>query len=429
MKDIRKSPYYAQVQAGIQKLKIRGYQKKWLLDESRLRMALKARQTGFSYVLGLDAAISALLRGKNQLLGSASYDQSLVMLNYARNFLINDFGITLVADSEGKLELPNGRVIIAMPANYRTIQGFNGDVYFDEFAWNPHDKKIWRALIPSITAVGGHVSVVSTPYAKKGKFYELWSKENSYSKHIVDIYEALKDGLLPEGQTAEQFIKELQDALDDPEFFPSAYECQFIDDLESYLPFSLLEPLMQLDQVETHGQSLWLGVDVGRHKDIFDITAVGESPEGNKKEIRFNMGFHNLDYDKQKAMIIDLFRKHNIYHCTIDRTGIGDNLFESLKKLFPGKVTGVWFSAGIKEKMSIHLKNMLQREELLLLKDRTCAHHYSSIKRTATEKGFKYDTERNSEHGHADKYWSVALALWTLNKTRKMMRSRFVRTA
>ena len=427
MIDVRKSPYFSQVQAGMKKLDIRPYQMKWLLDESRRRMALKSRQIGFSWLFGLEAVIGGLLRGNDQLLCSASQDQSEIMLSYARVFL-KIFGITPVKDSTDTIVLPNGRCIYAMPANYRTIQGFAGDVYFDEFAWNPHDKQIWRAVIPAITACQGRVSIASTPFAKKGKFYELWEKDNKYSKHIVDIYQAIKDGLPTFGMSMEDFIQDLKDTLEDDDFFPSAFECQFVDDMESYLQFSLLEPLMKLDPIEDHGQGIWLGVDVGRHHDIFDVTAIGENPEGGK-EVRFNMGFKNLDYDKQKAMIIDLFRKHTVYHCTVDRTGIGDPLYESLKKLFPGRVTGVWFGAGVKEKMSINLKNMLQRAELLLLKDRVCGYHYSAIKRTATEKGFKYDTERNSEHGHADKYWSLALAIWIMARTRKKMRSRFIRTA
>jgi len=67
--------------------------------------------------------------------------------------------------------------------------------------------------------------------------------------------------------------------------FHHSYECQFIDDQNSYVPLSLVEPLMKLYENEENGQNLWLGIDVGRHRDVTDITAIGEDKKG-KKEVR-----------------------------------------------------------------------------------------------------------------------------------------------
>lgn len=413
------------VKTGLKKLNIRKYQMAWLTDPSRMRIALKSRQIGFSWTFALEAVVTALTKNRNQLLGSASQDQSEVMIAYAVDFL-ELFGVEPISKSASKIVLPNGKYLKALPKNWRTIQGFAGDVYFDEFAWNADDVWIWRALIPAVTAVGGRVSVASTPFAKRGKFYDLWSKENKYSKHEIDIYCALADGMDKNGKTVDDFIQELKDLLDDPEFFPSAYECKFIDDKNSYIPLSLIESLMKLDQNENDGQKIWLGIDIGRHHDITDITAIGEGKSG-RKEVRFNIALKKMSYDDQKKFILKLFRKHYIYKCYIDRTGLGDNLFENIRDVYPNKVFGVWFSAKSKEKMAKNLKRMLEKGDIDLLKDRECALHYSAIKRIATERGFKYDTEkggRKKEYGHADKFWSLALAGYVFYKKKRKMKTK-----
>lgn len=413
-----------QIREALPKFKFRDYQKSWLTDNSRFRIALKSRQIGFSYVFAAEGLLNALLNNKNQLFASASQDQSEIMISYASEFC-EMLGIKPFNQSTNIIELPNGTYLKALPKNYRTIQGFTGDVYFDEFAWNTDDKKIWRVLIPSITAVGGKVSVASTPYAKRGRFYDLWTNNKHYSKHKISIYDAVQAGLDTKGKTPEQFVNELKIALDDPEFFPSAYECMFIDDSDSYVPFSLIEPLQILDPDEKHGQCLWLGIDIGRKKHITSITAIGENETSKNKQVRFIINLKNTSYDDQLACILNLFRNHYIYKAFFDRTGLGDNLYESVKKRHPSKCYGIHFNMNNKEQMAKNLKMMLEREQLELLKDREAASHYASIKRIAAEKGFRYDTENDAEH-HGDMFWSLGLGLYPFLKNQKKVTSRFI---
>jgi phage FluMu gp28-like protein len=406
------------------KLNLRRYQYAFLTDQSRFRIVNKARQIGFSWLIAFEGVSRAITLGRNQLFASASEEQSIIILDYAREHL-QLLGIVPIQDSTTKITLPNGAVLRAMPKNYRTIQGFNGDVYLDEFAWNADDYKIWRVIIPSITAIGGRVTILSTPYAKRGKFYELWTNPNNkYSKHEIDIYKALKDGMPTtiEGKkyTFDEFINELKDALDDPDFFPSAYECKFIDDFESYIPLALIEPLMQLTSDEKYKGEMILGIDIGRHKDITSITAISTDIV---KQQKFEIELSKTPYQDQIAFINKLISNSNFVSVYIDRTGIGDAIFEGLRLRHGRKVIGVWFNQKIKETLAINVKNHLEKEELLLLKNRNTAIHIASIKRIATPTGFKYDCEKNEKH-HADKFWSLALSLYPFSRTRKKMKSK-----
>ncbi len=422
-----KNTYKKIIVEGFNNLSIRKYQKRFLLDnKNRRRIVLKSRQTGFSYLCALEAVVEALLTCKNQLLAAASDRQSKIMISYAKFFLTKIFNITPVRMSDEKIELPNGAELIALPKNWNTIQGFNGSIYFDEFAWNVDDVKIWRALVPSTSAVEGRITVLSTPYAKRGKFYDLWTNNLNYSHHKVDIYQALKEGMpLGRFSSTEELIQSYKDDLDDPDFFPSAYECKFIDNLDSYIPLSLIEPLQKLNINEKYGQQLWLGIDIGRKKDATEITAVGKNKKG-KKEVRFITTLKKTSFNKQKQVIKKIFRDNEVYKCFIDRTGIGLNLYEDLRAIFHNKVIGVHFNMKNKEYMAKNVKNHLEEKELFLLKERDAARQYASIKRISTESGFKYNCEKNKDN-HADKFWSLALALEAFRRNKRKITSRWHR--
>ena len=58
------------------------YQRDWIEDDSRFRLLLKSRQTGFSFTTGLEVMLGALSRDENQIVVSASQDQSDIVRRY-----------------------------------------------------------------------------------------------------------------------------------------------------------------------------------------------------------------------------------------------------------------------------------------------------------------------------------------------------------
>lgn len=172
------------------------YQKEFLQSDAQFRIVLKSRQIGFSYVAAADALIGAV-GGRNQLFLSASEEQALILMRYLK--LWSDrFGVVLAKDSETEIKLENGAIIKALAHNFRTVQSFTGDIWMDEFAWYPNPKKIWHAFVPSIGAVKGRLTILSTPFEEKSLFHELYFDEQKYKmfkRFHVDIYRAMEDGL------------------------------------------------------------------------------------------------------------------------------------------------------------------------------------------------------------------------------------------
>lgn len=382
-----------------------GYQKAFFEDPAQFRLVLKARQIGFSYVAALDALCSAVDNGRNQLFLSASEEQALILMRYVSMWAAK-LGITFKKDSENEKVLPNGVIIKALAHNFRTVQGFTGDIYMDEFAWYANPKKIWHAFVPSIGAIKGRFTIMSTPFEEKSLFHDLCVDETKYfmfSRHRIDIYRAINDGL--------EFDLEVMKALFDADTWASAYECVFIDDESALFSISLIkscvDPLFNY-YMPNSVSPLVSGYDVGRVKDLGCLAAL-EPKEAGKYDMCTLEALRKASFDEQK-MLIRSFLNTNVHaRSRIDKTGIGLNLAEDMNKEFKSRVEGVTFTATIKEAMALNLKKMFEDKLIRIPNDPLLIADIHAIKRKAGARGFLYDADRN-EHGHADRFWALALA-------------------
>jgi hypothetical protein len=73
------------------------------------------------------------------------------------------------------LELENDSRIITLPGSEKTIRGFSGAALLlvDEASWV--DDGLYYAIRPMLTVSGGTLMMLSTPYGKRGVFYEEWT--------------------------------------------------------------------------------------------------------------------------------------------------------------------------------------------------------------------------------------------------------------
>lgn len=401
------------------------FQLKFLGDSSRWRIANKSRQIGFSYTIALDAVSGALIRERNQLIVSASRMNAEIVMDYVRGHLEN-MELLPSTDKEGFIELPNGKHIRVCSTNWRTARGFNGDVYLDEFAFTIRDKEIWRAMVPSITAVGGRVTITSTPKSRIDKFWQIYSgKSSKWSKHCVTIHDAIADGFPVD-------IEELRE-LFDPEEFAQAYECIPLDTAESYIPYNLIEPCLYdfgseafahllINPSTLEKRNFVYGVDIGRTK---DETAIAETFMADLITWCTKiMSWQKVPFREQKERLAELLAQTNTQLMAIDKGGIGMNLHEDLAYLYPSKVRGVSFAPAVKERLAKAVKIAFEEKKVRIPNDPSLVSHILSIKRTANRtSAFTFNSE-SSEH-HGDKFWALALALdWAAGN--KIVEFRFI---
>ena len=387
------------------------FQLRFLGDDSRWRIANKSRQIGFSYTIGLDAISGALIRQRNQLIVSASKLNAEIVMNYIRQHLDN-LNMLPEADKEGHIELGK-QYIQVCSTNWRTARGFNGDVYLDEFAFTIRDKDIWRAIVPSVTAVNGRVTITSTPKSRIDKFWQIFdNKSSKWSKHCVTIHDAIAEGFPVD-------ISELRE-LFDPEEFAQAYECIPLDTAESYIPYNLIEPCLYdpdsqafeyiaLDTAENRPKRNFVyGVDIGRTK---DETAVAETFREN--EITWCTGIKSWQktaFREQKERLLRILTQPGTQILAIDKGGIGMNLHEDLSFIMPAKVRGVQFAPAVKDRLAKKMRIAFEEKKIRIPNDPSLVSHILSIKRSSNKTNtFSYNSESDEHHG--DKFWALALAL------------------
>lgn len=384
------------------------YQTEFLQDEGRFRIILKARQIGFSYVVGLAVLLGAMA-GRPQIVVSASERQAQIILAYVRHHAAR-LEVLIDEDKANKLKVM-GTEIVAMSTNFRTAQGWPGDVWLDEFAWVRNQRMLWAAVIPSITAMGGRVTVFSTPFLPGSLFWEIATnhknKHGHWSRKTITIEDAISQGMpLPGG------LDELR-MLFDSESWAMFYECQWAENGSALLSWELLHSLTEERILPHRFGRLRGGVDVGRINDRTAIALVGQEVDGKKWKDRFALIHHEMHkgmkFDAQKATIHEVDGRFDIESWKIDKTGLGMQLAEELHTASPERFEGVWFSAQRKSKLALNVLKLAEERRLLLPNDPDVLAQMHSIQKITSGTSIKYDAERNDE-GHGDLFWAVALA-------------------
>jgi hypothetical protein len=121
------------------------------------------------------------------------------------------------------LELENGSRIVTLPGTEKTIRGFSGvDLLIVDEASRVADE-LYYATRPMLAVSGGRLLMMSTPYGKRGVFYEEWSGGSAWERYTITAEECPR---IPH-----EFLEEERKTLG-PWWFAQEYECRFMDTLD-----------------------------------------------------------------------------------------------------------------------------------------------------------------------------------------------------
>jgi hypothetical protein len=194
-------------------------------DASRVLLNC-SRQAGKSTVTALKGLHKALYEpGSLTLVLGPAERQAKEFFGKVSHFY-RALGHAVSADSERKLgmELANGSRIEALPGAEKTIRGFSGVdlLVIDEAA--RIDDGLYYAVRPMLAVSGGTLMMLSTPYGKRGVFYEEWSGDGNWQRYEVparmcpriseeDLEEERKRGRRYFAQEFECSFEETEDAV------------------------------------------------------------------------------------------------------------------------------------------------------------------------------------------------------------------------
>lgn len=398
------------------------YQKRWLEDPSRFKIAMFARQAGKTWTSTLEIVLDCikadslgkrarwviLSRGERQAREAMNEGVKIHLKALAAGFkeFEYDFDTNIKAL---EVELSNGSKITALPANPDTARGFSANVLLDEFAFHQDGRAIWKALFPVISKPGLKLRVISTPNGKSNKFYELMTGESSrWSRHTTDIYQAVADGL-------ERDIEELKEAADDEDVWQQEFELKWLDEASAWLDFDTITGVEneQAGIPENYqGGLCYVGVDIAIRNDLFVIWVlelVGDVLWTREIIVRQRISFAEQDF-----LLDGVFSRYRVIRCCMDQTGMGEKPVEDAKGRYGDfRVEGVLFTAPNKLVLATVGKKQFEDKKLRIPQGNTALRYdLHKLRKTPGGTGAPRFIANSDDEGHADRAWACFLALY-----------------
>jgi Terminase large subunit, T4likevirus-type, N-terminal len=192
-----------------------------LLRSSSDRVILNcSRQSGKSTMTAVITLHRALYHPGSLILCLApALRQSQELFGKVLGFY-RDLGRPVSPQAERKLslELENGSRIVTLPGTEKTIRGFSGTalLVLDEAARVADE--LYFAVKPMLAVSGGALMMMSTPYGKRGVFFEEWTGAGGWERYEVPADKCPR--------ITEEFLEEERASLP-PWVYRQEYECSF----------------------------------------------------------------------------------------------------------------------------------------------------------------------------------------------------------
>ena len=405
-------------------LQLYAYQKRWLADHARFKIGMMARQSGktFTNTLELVDDVFAnwtegrrvrwviLSRGERQAREAMSEGVKRHAQAYGAALTDMDYefeGGEGVKYKALEVAFPNDSRITALPANPDTARGFSANVLLDEFAFHQDSRAIWRALFPVISA-GWKLRVVSTPNGKNNKFYELMTAEDSiWSRHSVDIYQAVADGL-------PRNIEELRAGIADEDAWAQEYELKWLDEALAWLPYDLIascEHERAGDPERYEGNPVFIGNDIAARNDLWVAWVV--EPIGDVLWTREIKALKRATFAEQDATMDELFRRYRVARLAMDQTGMGEKPVEDAKRRYgESRVEGVLFTGPSKLLLATAGKEAFEDRKIRIPEgDVALRADLHSLQKVVGPTGIPRLVAEREGGSHADRTWACFLAV------------------
>lgn len=227
------------------------------------------RQCGKTTIMATKAAEYLVKHKKSQIIVvSLTEDQAKLMILMVLDYLEKKHPKKIIEKgkyrpTQNRITLKNEASILARPVGTTgdAVRGFTGDVLIiDECS--KMSKLVMDSAKPILLTTSGEIWICSTPFGKKGYFYETYASnidsENPRFKVIhVNAPTVIENRTISETWTEEQKVSALEflkaEQKDMSELaFGQEYLALFLDDLQQFFPDALIEKACILRRPTPH---------------------------------------------------------------------------------------------------------------------------------------------------------------------------------
>lgn len=214
------------------------WQKSLLASTALRQMLLASRQSGKSLSTSAVALKTALLRPSLILLLSPTQRQSkeLFRSKFLRLYQPWRSLMPPVQETQLTIELANGSRVISLPENEEGIRGYS-DVnllVIDEASRVSDD--LYKAVRPMLAVSRGRLIALSTPFGRRGWFFEEWQSDHAWERTRVT---AAQFPRIPR-----DFLEEERQALGD-RWYKQEYFCSFEETVDAVFSSADIEEAIQ----------------------------------------------------------------------------------------------------------------------------------------------------------------------------------------
>jgi hypothetical protein len=217
------------------------WQAELLRSASRQILLLCSRQAGKSTTAAALALLTALLEAPaTVLLLSPSLRQSGELFRDKVLRLYNALGrpVPVVQESALQMGLDNGSRVISLPGDEQTIRGYSGVALLvvDEAA--RVGDELYMAVRPMLAVSGGRLVALSTPFGKRGWFWEAYEKEADWHRFTVTADHSPR---------VREFMKQEVARGLPLRYVDQEFRCVFNDPLDSLFRWDDIEAMVHTD--------------------------------------------------------------------------------------------------------------------------------------------------------------------------------------
>lgn len=201
----------------------------WQANVLRSRAAqqilLCSRQSGKSTVTALSSLFAATYEAPALVLILSPTERQSIELLMKLKVVHRQMpdAPALLSDAVTRMDFANGSRIVALPGKESNIRGFSGAalLVLDEASRIPD--ALYYAVRPMLAVSGGRVMLLSTPFGKRGFFYQEWTEGAAWERVKITAYDCPR--------IAKEWLDAERKAIGDW-WFRQEYLCEFVDSVD-----------------------------------------------------------------------------------------------------------------------------------------------------------------------------------------------------